>query len=323
LIMNVSVASSPHFSNIHNNTRRMMMDVIIALLPAIGVSIWMFRWYAVLQIGCCVLVSSLTEIGWKKLSGKPISVTDLSAPLTGLILALSLPWSAPIYVPVIGSFVAIALGKMVFGGLGMNLFNPAMVGRAFVMLSFAGALGASAYVYPDAIIPALTQATPLTIAKTTASGMNLPDLWMLFIGNTNGSLGETSSLAILLGGIYLLVRRTVAWQIPAGVIIGAGLPALLIHLLGLSELTVLQHLVSGSLLFGAFFIATDPVSSPITPKGRLIFGGGVGLLVVVLRVFSSYPEGVMFAVLLMNAVVPLINRGTIPTPVGGTVPVKK
>ena len=146
--MNVSVASSPHFSNAGNSTQRMMLDVIIALLPAVAMSVWVFKWYAIFQIGLCVLISALTELIWKKLSGKPVSVSDASAPLTGLILALSLPWSAPFYVPVIASFIAIALGKMVFGGLGMNLFNPAMVGRAFVMLSFAGALGASAYVYP-------------------------------------------------------------------------------------------------------------------------------------------------------------------------------
>ena len=321
--MNVSVASSPHFSNIHNNTRRLMIDVVIALLPAIAMSVWMFRWYAVLQIGCCVLVSSLTELVWKKLSGKPVSVGDCSAPLTGLILALSLPWSAPIYVPVIGSFVAVALGKMVFGGLGMNLFNPAMVGRAFVMLSFAGALGASAYVYTDATLPVLTQATPLTVAKTAAASADMPNLWMLFVGNVNGSLGETSSIAILLGGLYLVIRRTAAWQIPAGVILGSVVLAGLFQWAGIAQLNVLQHLVGGSLLFGAFFIATDPVSSPITPKGRWIFGVGVGLLIVILRQFSSYPEGVMFAVLLMNAVVPLINRGTIPTPVGGRAPVKK
>ncbi len=321
--MNVSVASSPHFSNASTSTQRMMIDVIIALLPAVALSIFVFKWYAILQIGICVIVSALTEMGWKKLQGKPISVSDASAPLTGLILALSLPWSAPIYVPVIASFIAIALGKMVFGGLGMNLFNPAMVGRAFVMLSFAGALGASAYVYPDAANTVLTQATPLTIAKEAAGTAEMTGFWPMFLGTTNGSLGETSALGILIGGAYLLIRRTAAWQIPVGVIGGAVVVALLTQVAGLSDLTLLQHLTSGSLLFGAFFIATDPVSSPIAPKGRIIFGAGIGILIIVLRVFSSYPEGVMFAVLLMNAVVPLINRWTIPTPIGGPVPEPK
>jgi Na+-translocating ferredoxin:NAD+ oxidoreductase subunit D len=226
-------------------------------------------------------------------------------------------------VPVIGSVVAIGLGKMVFGGLGMNLFNPAMVGRAFVMLSFAGALGASAYVYPDAASSILTEATPLTVAKSTAASSDASAFWPLFLGTTNGSLGETSALGLLIGGIYLCIRRTAAWQSPAGVILGAAIPAWIFQILGFTTLNPIEHLLAGSLLFGAFFIATDPVSSPLTSKGRWIFGIGIGALVTILRVFSSYPEGVMFAVLLMNAVVPLINRWTIPTPVGGPVPVRK
>ena len=320
--MNVSVASSPHFSNTTTSTQRMMIDVMVALIPVVALSLWVFRWHAIVQIGLCMLVCAITELGWKKLSGKPASLSDASGLLTGLILGLSLPWSAPLYVPIIASFMAIALGKMVFGGLGMNLFNPAMVGRAFVMLSFAGALGASAYVYPDASNTILTQATPLTLAKESAGAASMPGFWPLFLGTTNGSIGETSALAILIGGAYLLVRRTAAWQIPAGVLASCIGMGLLFEFAGISNLNVIQHLASGSLLFGAFFIATDPVSSPLAPKGRLIFGLGVGALIMILRVFSSYPEGVMFAVLLMNAVVPLINRWTIPTPIGGPVPAK-
>ncbi len=319
--MNVSVASSPHFFNTTTSTQRMMIDVMIALIPVVALSLWVFRWHAIVQIGLCMLVCALTESAWKKLSGKPASIADASGLLTGLILGLSLPWSAPLYVPIIASFMAIALGKMVFGGLGMNLFNPAMVGRAFVMLSFAGALGASAYVYPDASSTILTQATPLTLAKESA-GASMPGFWPLFLGTTNGSIGETSALAILIGGAYLLVRRTAAWQIPAGVLASCIVLGLIFEFAGISNLNVIQHLASGSLLFGAFFIATDPVSSPLAPKGRLIFGLGVGALIMILRVFSSYPEGVMFAVLLMNAVVPLINRWTIPTPIGGPIPAK-
>jgi electron transport complex protein RnfD len=298
----------------------MMLDVIYALVPAIAVSIWVFQFYAIVQMGVCVVTCVLTEAIWKKLSGKTVNWMDASAPLTGLILGMSLPWSAPLYVSVLGSFVAIGLGKMVFGGLGMNLFNPAMVGRAFVMLSFASVLGASAYTYPNASSEILTQATPLTLGK---NALEMPSMQSLFLGSTNGSVGETSALAILIGGAYLCIRRTAAWQTPAGVVIGAAVFGFLMHVLGLSAMTVGQQLLSGSLLFGAFFIATDPVSSPITPKGRWAFGLGIGALCIILRVFSSYPEGIMFAVLLMNALVPLINRWTIPTPVGGPVPVKK
>lgn len=300
----------------------MMLDVIIALSPVIVASIWIFSWYAIVQVGLCVLTSLATESIWQKLSKKPVSVLDGSGAVTGIILGLSLPWSAPWYVPVIGSAVAIILGKMVFGGLGMNLFNPAMVGRAFIMLSFAGALGASAYVHPDAAMAVLTQATPLSAAKSSATLLGFPDIWALFTGNRNGSLGETSALAILIGGVFLCVRRTASWQLPVGVILGCAATSGLFQILGLSNLTILQHLLGGSLLFGAFFIATDPVTSPLTPKGKWIFAIGIGITVVFLRSFSSYPAGVMFAVLLMNAVVPLINRWTIPTPVGGPLPSK-
>lgn len=300
----------------------MMLDVIIALSPVIVASIWIFSWYAIVQVGLCVLTSLATESLWQKLSKKPVSVLDGSGAVTGIILGLSLPWSAPWYVPVIGSAVAIILGKMVFGGLGMNLFNPAMVGRAFIMLSFAGALGASAYVHPDAAMVVLTQATPLSAAKSSATLSGFPDIWALFMGNRNGSLGETSALAILIGGVFLCVRRTASWQLPVGVILGCAATSGLFQILGLSNLTILQHLLGGSLLFGAFFIATDPVTSPLTPKGKWIFAIGIGITVVFLRSFSSYPAGVMFAVLLMNAVVPLINRWTIPTPVGGPLPSK-
>jgi electron transport complex protein RnfD len=319
--MNLSVASSPHFSNPDTSTRRMMLDVVVALLPAVGMSVFLFGWYAVVQICLCVLTCMGSEWLWKRLMRQPASFSEASAALTGLLLALSLPWSAPAYVPVIGSVVAILLGKMVFGGLGMNLFNPAMVGRAFVMLSFAGALGASAYVHPDAAVEVLTQATPLTAVKSGVASM--PSFLSLILGNTNGSLGETSALALLAGGIYLCVRRTAAWQIPVGVILGAFVPAMVLFLLKLNPICPTQHLLSGALLLGAFFIATDPVTSPLTARGRLIFGIGVGSLIVILRAFSSYPEGVMFAVLIMNALVPLINRWTIPVPVGGPVPVRK
>jgi electron transport complex protein RnfD len=246
---------------------------------------------------------------------KPLSLMDCSAAVTGVILALSLPGTAPWFVGVLASFVAIGIGKVIFGGLGMNLFNPAMVGRAFVMIAFASLLGASGYENAQSAVDAITQATPMDAFKQ--AGIVTP-LSQLFLGTTNGSLGETSAIACLLGGVYLCIRRVASWEIPAGVI-GA-----VVVLGGIANLvqadtgwTVLHHLLGGSLLFGAFFIATDPVSSPLTPKGKLIFGAGVGALIMLLRIFSGYPEGVMFAVLLMNALTPLINRWTIPRPLGG------
>jgi electron transport complex protein RnfD len=238
--------------------------------------------------------------------------------VTGAILGLSLPSGAPWYVGLIGSFAAIGLGKVVFGGVGGNIFNPAMVGRAFVMIAFPAALGASAYVLPESTIEGLTAATPLTAMKQTGA---VAPLGTLFLGATNGSLGETSALACLLGGAYLVIRRTASWEIPAGMVGAVLVLGGVGDLLGAGGAwNAVHHLFSGSLLFGAFYIATDPVSSPLTPKGKLIFGAGAGALVLLIRGLSGYPEGVMFSILLMNAMVPLINRWTIPTPVGGPVP---
>jgi electron transport complex protein RnfD len=328
----VQVGPSPHLSDTGLTTRRMMVDVLIGLGPATGMAVLIFRWYAVVQVGLCVLSSLGAEALFTWMRGKPVRLSDCSAAVTGVILGLSLPWSAPWYVPMIGSVVAIGLGKAVFGGLGYNIFNPAMVGRAFVMLSFAKAMGASAYVYGESSLEVVTQATPLTIAKKVAADLAAgkvvgPDLelqitqarelWPLFVGNINGSLGETSALALLVGGIYLCVRRSASWEIPVGTLVCALVLAGLANLVKLTPLTAVHHLVGGALLFGAFFIATDPVTSPITPKGKFLFGSGIGFLVILLRVFSGYPEGVMFAVLLMNATVPLMNHWTIPRPVGG------
>ena len=396
----VHVAPCPHLSDQAFTTRRMMTDVLIGLTPLLVVALVAFRWRAVVQIGICVLSCLAAEAIFTLARRKPFSLCDCSAAVTGIILGFSLPGTAHWYVGVIGGFVAIGLGKIVFGGLGMNIFNPAMVGRAFVMMAFVGAMAAPGYVLPtsDPDDPRLiTQATPMGVMKKEKSdptpsperiradaidaeakkllkdlGMtrgeldkrlagtypikrivpmvdriamvrvaNLQasieqkadaarlrrethrqalDLWRLFIGKTNGSLGETSALACLIGGIFLCIRRTAAWQIPAGAVAAVVVIAGLGDLLAGSDMTVLHHLLGGAFLFGALFIATDPVTSPLTPKGRLIFGAAFGALVMLLRNLSAYPEGVMFAILLVNAFTPLINRWTIPTPVGGPVP---
>ncbi len=331
----VTVAPSPHISSGALTTRWMMADVLIGLVPVVAMAIALFRWHAVVQLGLCILTCLAAEALFSWVRRQPASVDDGSAIVTGAILGLSLPWSAPWHIAVIGSVAAIGLGKAVFGGLGCNIFNPAMVGRAFVMLSFAKQLGASAYVVDASNLQIVTEATPLTLAKKVAAGLasgaisigdaqvqmeSARHLWPLFLGNVNGSLGETSALAVLIGGLYLCVRRSASWQIPLGVLLSGFVLAGAANLLGLTPFTALHHLVSGALLLGAFFIATDPVTSPLTPRGKFFFGLGVGALIVLLRVFSGYPEGVMFAVLLMNAAVPLLNRWTIPRPVGGPAP---
>jgi len=282
-------------------------------------------------VGLCVLCCMATEAVCAKMRRQRVPLDDYSAAITGVILGLSLPWSAPWYVAVIGSVTAIGLGKVVFGGLGYNIFNPAMVGRAFVMLSFAKELGASAFVVSEAKLAVLTRATPLSIAKQFAADLAAGNItsgetslqfesaqavWAMLVGQVNGSLGETSALALLAGGGYLFYRRVISWEIPVGIFATAVLFVELGHIAQMTPLNPLQHLISGSLLFGAFFIATDPVTSPLTSRGKLLFGVGIGLLVVLIRLFSGYPEGVMFAVLVMNSAVPLINRWTIPRPLG-------
>jgi electron transport complex protein RnfD len=312
----VRVAPGPHLHAGVQTTQRMMLDVLIALIPVTAVAISVFRAAAVFQLAVCVVSSLVAEAVFTAARHRPIKLRDCSAAVTGVILALSLPGTAPWYVGVIGSFAAIGLGKVIFGGVGSNIFNPAMVGRAFVMIAFPAVLGASAYISPAAAVEAVTQATPLTVLKQTGEATPLVNL---LIGNTNGSLGETSALACILGGLYLCYRRTASWEIPAGVLLSV---AAISSLTCAGGWTVLHEISSGALLFGAFFIATDPVSSPLTPKGKWIFGIGVGLFVLLIRKLSGYPEGVMFSVLLMNALVPLINRWTIPRPVGGPVPQK-
>jgi electron transport complex protein RnfD len=245
---------------------------------------------------------------------RALTLKDCSALVTGIILALSLPGSAPWFVGVIASVVAMGIGKLIFGGLGMNIFNPAMVGRAFVMIAFAGLMGAGSYENITGLVDAVSGATPLSALKFN----NTPGVIShLFWGNTNGSIGETSSAACLLGGLFLVFRRTASWQIPGSILLTVLIIAGMTDLAnGGSGVFLAHHLLGGALMFGAFFIATDPVTSPLTSKGKWIFGMGTGILIMVIRLFSGYPEGVMFAVLMMNAVTPLINRWTSPQPMG-------
>ncbi|MFZ5562898.1 MAG: RnfABCDGE type electron transport complex subunit D [Thermodesulfobacteriota bacterium] len=316
----LQAAPSPHLSNAAFTTRRMMADVLIALAPVVGMALYVFGLFAVKQILICLISCLAAEAIFTRMRKRPLPLGDGSAAVTGIILGLSLPGPAPWYVGVIASFVAIGIGKVIFGGLGMNLFNPAMVGRAFVMIAFAGAMAASGYMTASDAVDAVTQATPLTLFQQ--EGIVTP-VSKLFLGTVNGSLGEVSALACLLGGAYLCIRRTASWEIPAGVILAVVVCA------GFNSLanpdsgwTVLHHLFSGALLFGAFYIATDPVTSPLAPGGKFVFGLGVGAIIMLLRIFSGYPEGVMFAVLLMNAVTPLINRWMIPKPFGAVKPEK-
>ncbi len=310
----IHVAPSPHVFNMGMTTRGMMRDVLIALFPVLVAAFYYFQWLAVKQVLICVVACLGAEALFTRMRSRPMVLQDLSALVTGVILGLSLPATAPWYVGVIAALVAMGIGKVIFGGLGMNIFNPAMVGRAFVMIAFAGDLAASGYILPGSV-DIMSQATPLTAFKQ--SGTPTP-VSVLFFGGANGSIGEVSTLACLLGGTYLCVRRVASWEIPLSVLFTTLVAGGIANLADIdTPWTVIHHLFGGALMFGAFFIATDPVTSPLSPKGKWIFGAGIGVLVIFLRVFSGYPEGLMFAILLMNAVTPLINRWTIPRPFGG------
>ncbi|MDZ4198978.1 MAG: RnfABCDGE type electron transport complex subunit D, partial [Kiritimatiellia bacterium] len=284
----LSVTPGPHLVSGSLTTRRMMADVLIALLPVVLASALMFRGAALRQIGLAVVAALAAETLFLALRGRRAPLGDFSALVTGMILGLSIPPLSPWYVPVIGSIMAIGLGKVLFGGLGQNIFNPAMVGRAFVMIAFPAAMGAAAYLLPACTTDSVTTATPLTAWKMSSEPTALR---LLFLGITSGSVGETSAFACLLGGLYLCLRRTASWEIPAGAIaavLAVSGTATLLH--PGAPWTVAHHLFSGAFLLGAFFILTDPVSSPLTPRGKFIFGVGYGLLVLLIRRLSGYPE---------------------------------
>ena len=342
----LEVASSPHISA-GKTTRGVMLDVIIALIPATATGIYVFGWRGAMQVGICVSSCVLFEWLYQAIRRKPQTIGDLSAIVTGLILALSIPWTAPWYVAVVASGAAIILAKMIFGGLGANIFNPAMAGRAFVQACFSGEM--TSYLLDgkippphapflkevtDAGIRIISKATPLAAAKFEHATYAVKDL---AVGTVNGSVGETGAIACLIGGIYLLLRRTASWRIPVGVLLTAAVVVVLTYFGNVSGKWVMPpqklfssvwdalgfHLFAGALMFGAFFIATDPATSPITPKGQWIFAFGVGLLIMLIRLFANVPEGVMYSVLVMNTTVPLIDRWTIRRPLGGPVVAKK
>jgi len=316
----MGVAPGPHLAA-PRSTRAVMADVLIGLAPVFVAGCWVFRWRAAMQVGICVASCVAFEAIWQRLRGRRQTVGDLSAAVTGAILGLSIPWTAPWYVGVVGSGVAIVIAKMLFGGLGSNIFNPAMAGRAFLQACFAGQMttyvfkGAAGGGLPPGVADAVTQATPLAGGKFEQIAYGLKEL---AIGTVNGSVGETSAVACVIGGLYLIVRRAADWRAPTAMLLAAAAVAAVGQWADADAvLTVGHHVLSGALLFGAAYIVTDPATSPISRRGRWIYGAGVGLLVMMIRLFANVPEGVMFAVLVMNMTVPLIDRWTVPRPVGG------
>jgi electron transport complex protein RnfD len=288
------VAPSPHIRD-NDTTEKAMFTMLVALLPVLAASIYFFRMDAIRLVLLSGAGAVATEAIFQRLRKQPIRVGDGSALVAGVLLGLIVPASLPSWMVILGSAFAIAIGKQIFGGLGQNPFNPALVGRAILSVSFVAAM--TSWTPP---IDAITAATPLALGEGVA---NIPDL---FFGSVAGALGETSALAILLGGIYLFYKGYLDHRIPLGIFVSVVAVALF------TGQSPLFHLSSGSVLFGAVFMATDPVTSPITKVGRWIFGLGIGLIIMLIRTWGSHPEGVMYAILLMNATTPLINRWTRP-----------
>ncbi|MEW6742971.1 MAG: RnfABCDGE type electron transport complex subunit D [Planctomycetota bacterium] len=309
-------------------TPGLMTDVIVALLPVLLASTWFFGLSAVLILASSVAGAMVTERFFGTRRG---SLGDRSALLTGLLLGFTLPPTVPLWIAFLGSVAGVGLGKVVWGGLGHNLFNPALVGRAFLQAAFPTALTTWAapgggtkllsvyasnlalpFMRPTA--DAVTTATPLALMKFEHQ---VTDFLQLFGGNIAGSLGETSGLLILLGGLYLLLRRSFDWRIPASILLTVAIFSGILWATNTQTYPTPWFMVaSGGLLFGAIYMATDPVTSPLAPKGAWLFGLGIGVLVVLIRMFGALPEGVMYAILLMNAATPLIERVTQSTPFG-------
>ncbi len=299
-----SISSSPHWRS-GETVPRIMGWVLIALLPPAAASVWYFGLDAVRVLLVSVAAALLAEAACLKLRRRSLApLADGSAVITGVLLALTLPPGIGSSMVAIGAVTAIVLGKAVFGGLGHNVFNPALVGRAFLQAAFPVAM--TSWDTSLRMVDAVSAATPLGGFKFSHLPTGLPPL---LLGNVGGSLGETSALLLLLGGAVLLGRRLIDWRIPAGILGSVALLAGVLHLANpVRYAPPLFHLLAGGLMLGAFYMATDMVTSPLTPRGTWTYAVGIGLLVVVIRTFGGLPEGVMYSILIMNAFVPLLNK---------------
>jgi electron transport complex protein RnfD len=314
----LNISPSPHVHG-EETTRKLMFGVVIALMPALFASVFYFGTGAVIVTATSVISCILFEYLIQRfIFKKPVSITDGSALVTGLLLAFNLPSNIPVFIIVIGSFVSIGVAKMTFGGLGNNPFNPALVGRVFMLISFPVQM--TSWPVPAGLktgyIDAITGATPLAILKEgIKNGESLsqlmekiPSTMQMFLGKMGGSMGEVAAIALLIGFTYMLVKKIITWHIPISII---GTITIFTTILWLvnpeTNANPVFHLLTGGVLLGAIFMATDYVTSPMNPKAMILYGCGIGVLTVIIRVWGAYPEGVSFAILIMNAFVPLMN----------------
>lgn len=323
------VAPAPHMHNPHS-TRSLMGDVIIALLPALAVSAWVYGLgvltITAIAITSCVVIEYLIQ---RFIIRGRETVSNLSAIVTGLLLAFNLPTSIPWWIVVVGAAVAIGVGKMTYGGLGRNPFNPALVGRVFLLIAYPVQMTKFAQPTMSGYVDATSGATPLASVKSLSQDASFSeslgniDFSGMFFGFIPGSMGEIAAAALLVGGIYLLWRKVITWHIPVSILCTMALFAFAVVFFGGERGAVLYefpafHILAGGALLGAIFMATDYVTSPMTHKGMIIYGIGIGAITMIIRLWGAYPEGMSFAILIMNGVTPLINKYVKPRRFGKT-----
>jgi len=298
---------APHIHG-SETTSRIMWGVIISLMPALAGSVYFFGFAALKVVLVCILSCIVSEILSQRVFGKTIKIYDGSAVVTGILLAFVLPPAIPLWMAAVGSFMAIFLAKELFGGLGYNILNPALTARAILTASFP--LEMTQFTAPLSYrMDAISTATPLGIIKENLD-TQLPSLWDMLIGNSAGCIGETCTLLLLMGGIFLLIRRIITWHIPVSYILTVAFFS------ALTGQAPLFQIMAGGLILGAFFMATDYVTSPMTGRGKLVFGAGCGIITFLIRLKGSYPEGVAYSILIMNMFVPFIDKYTLPKKFG-------
>lgn len=298
----LNVSASPHVRS-KETTQSIMADVCIAMLPAAAFGVFQFGFHALLVLIVTVAACVLSEYVFQKLLKLPLTVSDLSAAVTGMILALNMPANIPLWIPALGGIFAIIVVKQLYGGIGQNFMNPALAGRCFLLISFAGKMS-------DFAMDGWSGATPLAQLKAGEA----VDVAAMFIGKIPGTIGEVSVIALLVGGIYLAVKKVISLRIPVTYILTV---AVFAFIFGKQDMNyVMAHICGGGLVFGAFFMATDYVTSPITPKGQIVFGVLMGILTGLFRIFGGSAEGVSYAIIICNLLVPLIERFTLPTAFG-------